>query len=108
VLIALRHALKNYLPGRGLPAVIRAVIDGELVPVGHTDRFAGITGYPFPCELLRRYRPLTAGVRAPQEGFLNYRDAAALLGFEQMSFAPWQIEAFLRLAPVLETALLGS
>jgi hypothetical protein len=79
-LIALRHALKDYL-GRdvGLPAVIRAVVDGDLMPVGHTNRFPGITGYIFPSELLRRYRPLTAGVTVPQKGFLNYREAAALL-----------------------------
>jgi hypothetical protein len=80
-LIALRHAIKDYL-GRdvGLPAVIRAVVDGDLVPVGHTNRFPGITGYIFPSELLRRYRPLTAGLTVTQEGFLNYREAAALLG----------------------------
>ena len=66
-LIALRHALKNYL-GRdvGLPAVIRAVLAGDLVPVGHTDRFPGITGYLFPSELLRKYRPV-AGIRVPQK-----------------------------------------
>jgi hypothetical protein len=79
-LIALRHALKNYL-GRdvGLPAVIRAVLAGDLVPVGHTNRFPGITGYLFPSELLRKYRPV-AGVRVPPEGFLNYGEAAAVLG----------------------------
>lgn len=79
-LIALRHALKNYL-GRdvGLPAVIRAVLAGELVPAGHTNRFPGITGYLFPSELLRRYRPV-AGVNVPPEGFLNYSEAGALLG----------------------------
>ena len=41
-LIALRHAMKNYL-GRdsGLAAVIRAVVDGNLAPVGHTTTFVG-------------------------------------------------------------------
>jgi TniQ len=79
-LIALRHALKNYL-GRdvGLPAVIRAVLAGDLVPVGRTDRFPGITGYLFPSELLRKYRPVT-GIEVPAEGFLNYGEAAAVLG----------------------------
>jgi hypothetical protein len=79
-LIALRHALKNYL-GRdvGLPAVIRAVLAGDLVPVGHTDRFPGITGYLFPSEFLRKYRPVP-GIRVPPEGFLNYGEAAAVLG----------------------------
>jgi hypothetical protein len=45
-LIALRHAVKNYL-GResGLAAVIRAVVDGSLKPVGYTKRFRGVTGY---------------------------------------------------------------
>jgi hypothetical protein len=82
--IALQHAVKNYL-GRdvGLPAVIRAVLVGDLAPVGRTNRFPGITGYLFPSNLLRRYRPLTPGVIVPQEGFLNYREAAALLGVKK-------------------------
>ena len=53
-LIALRHAMKNYL-GRdsGLAAVIRAVIDGSLVPAGYTNQFRGITGYLFRSEEFR-------------------------------------------------------
>ena len=79
-LIALRHAMKNYL-GRdsGLAAVIRAVVDGNLIPVGYTQRFRGITGYLFLSEQLRRYRPVPE-VEVPPEGFLNYREAAAVLG----------------------------
>ena len=79
-LIALRHAMKNYL-GRdsGLAAVIRAVVDGSLVPVGYTNRFRGITGYLFRSEDLRKYRPVP-GVTVPPEGFLNYGDAATVLG----------------------------
>ena len=79
-LIALRHALKDYL-GRdsGLPAVIRAVLDGALAPAAYTGRFPGITGYLFPSEQLRRYRPVP-DVEAPPEGFLNYREAASALG----------------------------
>jgi len=44
-LIALRHALKNYL-GRdvGLPAVIRAVLAGDLVPVATPIGFPGSPG----------------------------------------------------------------
>jgi hypothetical protein len=78
--IALRHAMKNYL-GRdsGLAAVIRAVVDGSLVPAGRTKRFRGITGYLFRSEDLRKYRPVP-NVTAPPEGFLNYTEAAALLG----------------------------
>jgi len=78
--IALRPAMKNYL-GRdsGLAAVIRAVIDGSLVPVGYTNRFRGITGYLFRAEDLRKYRPVP-GVIVPPEGFLNYGEAAAVLG----------------------------
>ena len=51
--------MKNYL-GRdsGLAAVIRAVVDGSLVPVGYTNRFRGITGYLFRSEDLRKYRPV--------------------------------------------------
>src|SRR6266849_3903189 len=45
-LIALRHAMKNYLGcDSGLASVVRAVVDGSLVPVGYTNRFRGITGY---------------------------------------------------------------
>jgi hypothetical protein len=77
--IALRHAVKNYLGhGAGLAAVIRAVVDGALVPVGRTKRFRGITGYLFRTEDLRKYRP-APDITLPSEGFLNYREAAALL-----------------------------
>jgi len=71
--------MKNYL-GResGLAAAIRAVVDGSLVPVGYTNRFRGITGYLFRSEDLRKYRP-AHDVTPPREGFLNYREAAALL-----------------------------
>ena len=76
--IALRHALKNYL-GRdaGLPAVIGAIIDGSLAPVGITNRFPGILDYLFRSEDLRSYRPTQAPM--PPGGFLNYKEAARLL-----------------------------
>ena len=72
--------MKNYL-GRdsGLAAVIRAVVDGSLVPVGYTNRFRGITGYLFRSEDLRKYRPVP-GMTVPPEGLLNYGEAAAVLG----------------------------
>ena len=78
--IALRHAMKNYL-GRdsGLAAVIRAVVDGSLVPVGYTSQFRGITGYLFRSEDLRKYRPVP-GMTVPPEGVVNYGEAAAVLG----------------------------
>ncbi len=78
-LIALRHAMKNYLGrGSGLAAAILALVDGSLAPVGRTKRFRGITGYLFRAGDLRRYRPVP-GATAPPEGFLNYRETAALL-----------------------------
>lgn len=78
-LIALRHAMTNYL-GRhsSLAGVIRAVVDGNLAPAGYTKRFRGITGYLFLSEDLRRYRPVR-DVKMLPEGFLNYREAAAML-----------------------------
>ncbi|HYL15787.1 MAG TPA: TniQ family protein [Terriglobales bacterium] len=78
--IALRHAMKNYL-GRdsGLAGVIRAVVDGSLVPTGRTNRYRGITGYLFRSEDLRKYRP-TLGAMVPPEGFLSFKEAAGLLG----------------------------
>lgn len=79
-LIALRHAMKNYLGcDSGLAAVIRAVVDGALAPVGYTKRFRGITGYLFRTEELRRYRPVPK-VKAHPEAFLNFREAAFVLG----------------------------
>ena len=57
--ITLRHAIKNYL-GRdsALAAVISAVVDGSLVPVGCATGCRGITGYLFRSEELRKYRPV--------------------------------------------------
>jgi hypothetical protein len=77
--IALRHAMKNYL-GRGpaLAAVIQAVVDGSLVPTGCTNRFRGITGYLFRSGDLRKYRP-AADIMPSSEGFLSFKEAAAVL-----------------------------
>ena len=81
-LIALRHAVKNYLGcDSGLAAVIRAVVDGSLAPVGYTKRFRGITRYLFRSEELRRYRPVPE-VKASPEVFLNFREAALVLGIK--------------------------
>lgn len=77
-LIALRYAL-IYL-GRGLFAVIRAVVDGGLVPVAYTNQFPGIMGYLFPAEQIRRHR-CAADLQTPPEGFLNYGEAASRLGW---------------------------
>lgn len=78
-LIALHHGLKNYL-GRdsGLPSAIRAVVEGELIPIGYTKRFRGITGYLFRADDLRKYRPVN--VEMPPGGFLSYQEAARSLG----------------------------
>jgi hypothetical protein len=78
--IALRHAMKNYL-GRnsGLAAVIRAVVDGSLVPVGYTNRFRGITGYLFRSGDLRKHRPVPSMTVHP-EGVVTFGEAAAVLG----------------------------
>ena len=82
-LITLRHAVKNYLGcDSGLAAVIRAVIDGSLAPVGYTKRFRGITGYLFRSEELRRYRPVPEVKAASPEVFLNFREAAFVLGIK--------------------------
>ncbi len=76
-LIALRQAMTTFLGcDSGLAAVIRAVVDGHLAPVGYTNRFRGITGYLFPTGQLREYRPHKVG----PEVFLNFREAAAVLG----------------------------
>lgn len=74
-LASLRHA-RAYL----VPAVIRAVVDGTLVPAAYTDRFPGITGYLFPANQIRMYRS-AVGVQTPSQGFLTYSEAASRLGF---------------------------
>jgi hypothetical protein len=81
-LITLRRAIKNYL-GRhsALAAVISAVVDGSLAPVGFDNRSRGITGYPFRSEDLRKYRPLPQ-VKTQPELFLNFREAASVLGIK--------------------------
>ncbi len=78
--MALGDALKTYLGcDSGLPAVIKAVVDGNLAPVGYTPRFRGILGYVFPSECLRLYRPVLGDVEIPPQGFLNYTEAASKL-----------------------------
>jgi hypothetical protein len=79
-LVTLRYAIKNYL-GRdsALAAVVQAVVDGSLVPAGHARRLRGITGYLFRSEDLRKYRPVSE-VKTRPEAFLNFGEAAAVLG----------------------------
>lgn len=78
-LIALRHAMKNFLGrGPGLASVIRAVVHGALAPVGRTPQYRGIMGYLFLLSDLRRYRPL-GDYTDSNETFLNFRESAAIL-----------------------------
>lgn len=51
------------------------------MPVGYTQRFRGITGYLFLADDLRKYRPVPK-VEVPPDGFLNYGEAAAVLGVD--------------------------
>jgi hypothetical protein len=85
--IALRHAVKNYLGhGAGLAAVIRAVVDGALVPVGRTKRFRGITGYLFRTHDLRKYRPVP-DITLASEGASTTERRQLCWRLESMSFA---------------------
>lgn len=96
-LVVDRSAFENvYFPETGvvlgrdsaLPAAIRAVIDGMLVPVGHT---AGFLESPvtYSCpKNLRRYRPVP-DVETIPESFLNFREAASMWGSEAMLFRAW-------------------
>jgi hypothetical protein len=81
--ITLRHAIKNYL-GRdsALAAVISAVVDGSLVPVGYATGCRGITGYLFRSEELRKFRPVPE-IKPHPEIFLNFREAASVLGIKR-------------------------
>jgi hypothetical protein len=78
-LMALRRAIWYLGPDSGLPAAIRAVVDGTLVPIAHTEQFPGITGYFFPLAQLRKYRPaVQARIRTGE--FLCFTEAASMLG----------------------------
>ena len=78
-LIALRHAVKNFLGrGPGLTSVIRAVVSGTVAPAGRTPQFRGIMGYLFRLDDLRGHRPVCERSHC-QETFLNFREAAAVL-----------------------------
>ncbi len=67
----------------GVPAVIRAVIDGALTSVGQAKQFPGISGYLFRTNDLRRFRFAQSGT--PAGGFLNYREAASALGTSRIN-----------------------
>ena len=78
-LMSLRRAIWYLGSDSGLPAAIRAVVDGTLVPIAHTEQFPGITGYFFPLAQLRKYRPAVQARMRTGE-FLCYREAASTLG----------------------------
>jgi hypothetical protein len=98
-LVTLRHAIKNYL-GRdsALAAVIHAVVDGSLVPVGHARRIRGITGYLFRSEDLRKYRPVSE-IKTRPEAFLNFGEAAAVLGIRSYVVRGLVEKGLLTIAP---------
>lgn len=83
-LIALRHAVKNFL-GRepGLASVICAVVNGTLAPVGRTPQFRGIMGYLFRLDDLRMHRPVSERSHS-HKTFLNFREAASVLNVKSV------------------------
>lgn len=98
ICIALRHAMKNFLGRLGLAAVIRAMADGKLAPVGYASQFCGITGYLFLLEDLRRYRPVS-GIAPSRQGFLNFRETAALLSVRTIVVRGLVAEGLLSVVP---------
>jgi hypothetical protein len=83
-LIALRHAVRNFLGrGLGLASLIRAVVNGTLAPVGRTPQFRGIMGYLFRLDDLRVYRPVSERSHS-RETFLNFREAASVLNVKSV------------------------
>jgi hypothetical protein len=100
-LITLRHAVKNYFfRDSGLPAAIRAVIDGTLVPVGYSTRFHGslvtfsgrkICANTALCQMSRRLPKASSTSERPHRCWAS----------EAMLFAAWQHKAFLPLLPVI-------
>lgn len=78
--IALGNAALYVGRDHGLAALIRAVVDGALFPIARTNRFAGINGYLFRAEEVRRYRSVS-GVQTPPGGFFTYTEAASRLGW---------------------------
>ncbi len=64
---------------RVLSIAIRAVLDGTLVPVAHTQRWPGIKGFLFRAEELARIRPREHS-KSPTGEFITVHQAATLLG----------------------------
>ena len=78
-LIALQHALSDMLSqNKGIPSVIKAVIDGELIPNGRAGNFAGIRDYIFKIEDLCKHRLIDK--RIPINDYLNLGEIERILG----------------------------
>jgi hypothetical protein len=77
--ISLRDGIRIYTGRLGLPSLIRAVMNGSLIPVARTTQLPGITGFLFRCEQIRMHRP-NVRTLTPPEGFVTYKQAASMLG----------------------------
>lgn len=80
--ISLQHALPAFLDRQqGLPDVIRAVINHELVPIARAGQFKGLRDYIFDTQQLRKFRPIGADVA--EGDYLNITEVVRTLGVHQ-------------------------
>lgn len=79
--IAIQHALVDFLGRYGLVKVIQAVEDGRLVPIGRANEYKGLRDYVFRTADLKLYRHCS--VPTPEGGFVNMREAGRLLGVQR-------------------------
>jgi hypothetical protein len=78
-IMALYHARKHFLTSKvGLPAFVRAVLDGAVAPIGHAQQFPGIDGYLFQTHDVQKFRCAPKHKRLV-EGMITYREAASML-----------------------------
>lgn len=76
--ILLREALRLYLTQNGLADFIRAVISGDICPIACVSSVAGILGYRFLIEDVKKYSPGKPKHLVPS-GLVTYATAAAAL-----------------------------
>lgn len=77
--IALQHAFSDLLNHEsGMPAVIKAVVEEKLIPIGRAGKFSGIRDYIFDLNDLRKYDDIGNG--RLKDNYLNLSDTQKLLG----------------------------
>lgn len=97
-LIALQHAFNDLLNQEsGVPAVIKAVLERKLIPIGRAGKFSGIRDYIFDLNNLRKYDDIGNGCL--KENYLNLSETQQLLGVHVKVLTALIINGFLNKQP---------